>query len=485
MSGIAIETSGYDEALAFLYGRIDYERSDSLPEDCQGLHLDRMRSLLDHLGNPQQHLRIIHVAGTKGKGSTAAMISSCLAAAQFQVGLYTSPHLERLEERFAVDSKPCSKADLVDLTCRVAPAVAALDAKQGQAGPTFFDITTAMAMLHFATMPVDFAVLEVGLGGRLDSTNVCEPALAVITSISLDHTRQLGNTLFEIAQEKAGIIKPGVAVVSGVVDDEPRSAIRAAAKRAGSHLYEAGVDFSYDYVAGETSRIQPAAGRVAYREPSDASPVYSEMTLGLLGRHQAANAAVAIATLRRISEMGYRVPEEAIRLGLRTARVPARVEFIGRVVLDTSHNVASVQALTEVLREVGAVSKRVLLFSTSREKDARGMLRELLPEFDAAVLTRYSENPRAMDTQQLGELALQLASSSADIQVVSKPEDALEECQRLAGKDGLICVTGSFFLAAELRDAISLIDESAEGQSRQPFRAFVAEGLKGRQGPNG
>ena len=190
--------------------------------------LERMRLLLEEIGSPELGLPIIHVAGTKGKGSTSAMIAAALSAAGFRTGLFTSPHLERIEQRLAIDGQACESVEFAALVERLRPAVEALDRRMaaGQAGPTFFEITTAMAFLHFQRRKVQAAVLEVGLGGRLDATNVCQPAVSVITNISFDHTQQLGNTLAAIAGEKAGIVKPGVAVVSGVVEPEAREVIR-------------------------------------------------------------------------------------------------------------------------------------------------------------------------------------------------------------------------------------------------------------------
>ncbi|MEX0613266.1 MAG: Mur ligase family protein, partial [Pirellulales bacterium] len=204
-------------ALHWLMGRINYERTALIAYQERQLKLDRMRQLLTRLGQPDAGMKIVHVAGTKGKGSTAAMIAGMLTAAGYRTGLFSSPHLERIEERFAVDGQPCTADELVALVNRLRPVAHAMDeeaAADGDptAGPTYFDVTTAMALLHFVEREVDAAVLEVGLGGRLDSTNVCLPAVSVITSISFDHMKQLGNTLAAIAREKAGIIKPGVPV---------------------------------------------------------------------------------------------------------------------------------------------------------------------------------------------------------------------------------------------------------------------------------
>ena len=238
-------------AAEFLTSRIDYERATAVSYDPRDFCLDRMRELLDRLGNPQRGLPIIHIAGTKGKGSTAAMIASILRAAGFHTGLYSSPHLDSLEERLMVDGAICPADELVGLVNRVRPVVAAMDdaggAGRGSKRPTYFEIVTALALLRFALCRVDAAVLEVGMGGRLDSTNVCDPLVSVITNISFDHTQQLGNTLAAIAREKAGIIKPDTPVVSGVLSDEPRQVVAEVARVQGCRLVQLGKDFDYTY----------------------------------------------------------------------------------------------------------------------------------------------------------------------------------------------------------------------------------------------
>ncbi len=255
-----------EAAIDWLMRRINYERTAFVPYCSRQLKLDRMRQLLTRLGQPDAGMKIVHVAGTKGKGSTSAMIAAMLTAAGYRTGVFSSPHLERIEERFAVDGVPCSADELVALVNRVIPIVRAMDEEAGEpasagdeatsdAGPTYFEITTAIALLHFVERHVDAAVLEVGLGGRLDSTNVCLPVVSVITSISFDHMRQLGNTLASIAREKAGIIKPGVPVVSGVIDPEPQAVIAQIAREHGCRLIQLGRDFDFQYQRAGASRV--------------------------------------------------------------------------------------------------------------------------------------------------------------------------------------------------------------------------------------
>jgi dihydrofolate synthase/folylpolyglutamate synthase len=471
------EIGDREAALAYLYGRIDYERTERLPYRSRGLKLDRMRELLRRLGNPHQRFPIVHVAGTKGKGSTSAMIAAILGAAGYHTGLYTSPHLNRIEERLTVDGQPCSGGELVSLVGELRPVVEALDTAAQDAsgldhGPTYFELTTAAALLHFARCGVDVAVVEVGLGGRLDSTNVCRPEVSVITSISFDHTRQLGNTLASIAAEKAGIVKPGVPVVTGVTEPESLDVIRRIAAERGCACFVSGCDFEYRY---RGFHHPPAADPVLapttawslfdYAENQGAAEVvYQGLRLGLLGRHQVANAAVALAALGRLRESGWRVDEGDIRNALAGVRVPARTEFLpGEPVtmIDAAHNVASVAALIDVLNETfprTGRQRRILIFATSRDKDVGGMLRVLLPEFDSVILTRYLNNPRYVEPVELMETARGVLERGGwqgpPLLVQEEPRAAWEQARSSASADDLVCVAGSFFLAAEIRSLV-------------------------------
>jgi len=488
----AATSTQYQWAMQFLDQRVDFERFQVMPSPQLEFKLDRVRALLDRLGNPQQKLPIIHVAGTKGKGSTSAMIAAVLSAAGYRTGLFTSPHLERVEERIAVDGQPCTADEFAALAAAVRPTVEALDRQSsagasGDHGPTYFEIITAMALLHFVRREVKAAVLEVGLGGRLDSTNVCRPCVSVITSISFDHVRQLGDTLESIAREKAGIIKPGVPVVSGVTADEPRSAIRQIARDCGCRLVELDEDFRFDYHPPRHLEKQPVMGTMNFcvvsnnmsplRAPrqrsgegqgegglikysTDSLPAgannleYKNLLLALPGRHQAANAAVALATLNELGFQGWNIQEQSVRNGLASVRWPARIEIIARqpvVILDSAHNTASIAALMEVLKESFSVSRRLLLFAATREKDFQEMIKLLLAgdAFSEIVFTQYTTNPRALPPAELESVAFQLTGRHYPI--YSNPADAWNHLRQLAAPDDLICITGSFFLAGEMR----------------------------------
>jgi len=456
----------HQSALEFLYGRINYERTARGVPSGSHLNLDRMRQLLDGLGNPQDSLKAVHIAGTKGKGSTAAMIASSLTAAGYRTGLYTSPHLERLEERICIDGVDCTPSELVELVDALRGAVAKLDrearASDPPGNPTFFEITTAMAMLHFARRDVDAAVLEVGLGGRLDSTNICRPVVTVITSISFDHVQQLGNTLAAIAGEKAGIVKPNVPLICGVTQDEPLSAIQQIVAQRGAPIHRLGKDFEFQYIAPPRSSFTDTGGSIDYRDwlTGDSTKLDS-VSVGMLGSHQAANASIAIATLRRLQADGWKIPETAIRSGIATARCRARIEVLSReplVVLDTAHNVASIDAMLSALDESFSNERRILIFAATRDKDVSGMLRHLLPRFESVILTRYVDNPRGVAPERLLELVGKLRGESIrepEVFVGDSPTAAWRKCQSIARPEHLICLTGSFFLAAEMRSVIA------------------------------
>jgi len=454
MSNIVLPTAR-DAAHEFLLARINYENFATVPYREREFRLDRMRELLTRLGDPDRALRIVHVAGTKGKGSTSAMIAAMLAAGGYRTGVFSSPHLARIEERMALAGGPCSSEQFVELVELVRPAVEAMDA--GETDPvrrlTYFEITTAMSLVLFAREKVDWAVLEVGLGGRLDSTNVVLPRVSVITSISYDHMRQLGPTLASIAWEKAGIIKPGVPVVSGVSGEEPQPVIADVCRERGCELWQLGRDFEFDYHPARRLDEGVTSGTLDWRLERDArSMVLRDLKLCMPGQHQAANASVALATLAVLQSDDCRLSEAALRRGLSTASCPARVEVLSRrptVVLDAAHNGASVAALLQTLEESFAPARKRLIFATSRDKDVASMLVLLLPAFDEVIFTRYTSNARGMPPEELLELAARV--STTPCRVLPDIASAWQVVRSTAVPTDLICLTGSFFGAAESR----------------------------------
>ncbi|HMF15149.1 MAG TPA: folylpolyglutamate synthase/dihydrofolate synthase family protein [Gemmataceae bacterium] len=436
----------YEEALAFWYGRIDYEHKTPKSGD---FTLDRMRALLRQLGDPHDRLRIVHVASSKGKGSTSAMLASILRQAGYRSGLFTSPHLVRVEERVQVDGAPVSRQELAALLDDVRRAVEA-----GNLEPTFFEVATAVGFSHFVRRRADIAVIEVGLGGRLDSTNVCHPVASVITSISFDHTQMLGTELANIAGEKAGIVKPGVPVVSGATVPEAREVIERICRERGAPLKQLGVDFGYEYKPGVVDQIAstPPTVRVLSSLRSLGDGISSACPLGLLGEHQAANAAVAVTVIEHLRLRGFHVGEEAVRGGLATVKWPARMEVMGRhplVVLDCAHNVASATALVKTLKTSFSETRRWLVFACSSDKDLAGIFRVLVPHFQHVFLTTYAGSARATPPGRLAEILRSVSDVPATM--FASAADAWHAAHGKASPDQLICITGSVFLAGELR----------------------------------
>lgn len=412
----------YDEAISFWYGRINYEVRSAQPAD---LKLERMRALLRRLGDPHERLRLVHVTGTKGKGSTCAMLDSVLRAAGYRVGLFTSPHLTHVEERMQVDGLPISRAELAACVAEVAPAVREMEAEVALPPPTFFEIVTALGFLHFVRRRCDIAVIEVGLGGRFDSTNVCRPLVSVITNVGLDHTAQLGHTLEAIAYQKAGIIKRRVPVVSGVAQEGPRAVVRRVAAEMGVPLF---------WASG-------AQGTFA-------------LPVNLAGAHQIANAAVALATIDRLREAGMPISDAAVVRGLADVKWPARVERVGEsptVILDTAHNVPSAEALIDTLRACFPVpGAKSVVFAVSSDKPAADILRILAGYFGHFHLTRYANNPRCVPPERLAAILKEVAPGKPFTTHPASP-DAWAAARTASGPGDLICVTGSVFLAGELR----------------------------------
>jgi dihydrofolate synthase/folylpolyglutamate synthase len=413
----------YDEAIAFWYGRINFEVRAAQPAD---LKLERMAALLRLLGGPHDRVRTVHVTGTKGKGSTCAMIAQVLRCAGYRVGLFTSPHLEHVEERIQVDGANISHAELAARITELAPAVRELEASGGP-GVSFFEIGTALGFLHFCYRRCDVAVVEVGLGGRFDSTNVCNPLVSVVTNVGLDHTAQLGNTLEEIAYQKAGIIKSRTPVVSGVTQPGPREVVRRIAAEMSAPLRE----------IGERATVP--------------------FPVGLLGHHQHLNAACAVAAVAELRTAGMPVSDAAVERGLATVRWPARVEVIGEgpvVILDTAHNVPSAEALVRTLREAfPAARQKSVVFAVSADKQYQDIARILAGYFDHFYLTKYA-NPRAVPPEKLAAVLAEVAPGRA-FTTHAKPADAWAAARAAATREDLVCVTGSVFLAGELRPLVS------------------------------
>jgi len=459
MPGSRKEQHTRASVLAWLDRRINFERAVPTAAPPGTFGLTRVRRLLAAVGNPHREFPVVHVAGTKGKGSTVAMLAAVLQAAGHRVGRYMSPHVDALEERICVGGRPISAADLVRAFNVVIPAVEQMDqaaGRRGGSGPTWFEVLTAVAFLHFARCRVDLAVLETGLGGRLDATNVSIPVLSIITSISLDHMHLLGSTIGRIATEKAGIIKRGCPVISAAIHPAARRVIEATATRRRAPLLQLGRDFQVSYLphnASDSPADPLAPGRVAVTFAGAPSSDGLVFPLVMRGEHQAINASLVVMATRSLDARGISVPDRALAKGLRTVSLPARIERISErplVILDAAHNVASMESLVATLAPAARIFQpKVLVFAASADKQIEEMLAAVRGHFDSIVITRYATNPRAATVTQLVD-ACRRAGLPAP-QVATTPAEALRVARSLATARGLVCVAGSFFLAAEIR----------------------------------
>jgi len=445
----------YDEVMQFLLEFVDYEKVAKFKYDIATFNLQRVEELMSAVGSPHRAFPSIHIAGTKGKGSTACMVQSILTAAGLRTGLFTSPHLCRLEERMTVDGEMMSEEELVRTANALVPYTGRARRERPNESPTYFELVTALGFLHFAERRVDVAVVEVGMGGRLDATNVIQPAVTVVTRVDMDHVERLGPTLAKIAWEKAGIIKPGVPLVCAPQEPEALRVIEGVAREREAPVWRVGVEYRFDRVETGIGPEGPYC-RLDLQGPESH---HEGLSVPLLGRHQAINAAVAVAAVERFREVsGVEVGEEALRHGLASTRCPARLEYFpGRppVLLDGAHNPASVRALRDALEEAFPDRRMVLVMGISRDKDAEEMLKIILPAAARVIFTR-SDSPRAEEPDILAGKARALRA--VEVEALEDAGSALARARELAGPEDLICISGSFYLAGNLRPL--LMDET-------------------------
>ena len=452
-------------ALQWLEKRSNFEQLPADQDYKTAFTLTRMRALLRTIGNPQNQFPSAHLAGTKGKGSTAAMLAAIVHAAGYRVGCYLSPHVNRIEERISVAGKQISSPDLLTAFRRVIPAVEKLDkiaSRKKMTGPTWFEVLTAVAFAHFERAQVDLAVIETGLGGRLDATNLCNPVVSIITNISLDHTDVLGNTIRAIATEKAGIIRRGTPVVSTAMHPEALHVIIDKAQSQRTKLLLLKRDFEINLV----KNTKPSSSCQAALHPFEIqAPPGSQGTIyktAMAGIHQAENAASAVMATKVLSEKGFKINKQAIATGLRKTRLPARIEWISDsppIILDAAHNVASMESLVKTLSDQSSLpKKRVLVFAASADKQLGAMLRASKTFFSDIVLTRYATNPRAATITRLRKAAEE--GGWREPHVAASPTEAVMVGKRLSGGKGLLCIAGSFFLATEVRAVLTSLINS-------------------------
>jgi dihydrofolate synthase/folylpolyglutamate synthase len=463
----------YTEALAYLDGYVNFERTT--PDGPRAIFgLARLRELAARLGNPQEKFPALHVAGTKGKGSVCAFAAAMLQAAGLRVGLYISPHLIHVRERIQIDGTPITKERFAQLLTRCHPVLEKMRVRPAvERRLTYFEVMTHLAFLHFAEAPVDVAVVEVGLGGRLDATNIVEPVACGIASLGLEHTRILGSTLPQIAREKAGIFKHGA---KGVSAPQPQDAAEVLVEMAGK------VDLPLEFLGRDLQVVTRPAAKDAARPallPRDEVEVRSTVedwrasaTIGLPGKFQAENWALAarLAHLTHLKIRSRPLPEEALRRGAAEVRWPGRLEEMPHgpgepnYIIDGAHTPNSVSTIVEEMRRMlPASDPRIILFACAKDKDSEGMLRTLAPYASEIVFT-FSGNPRGRAPEELAGLWRQMANR---VPVVQPDLDkALAAAKALAaGKpNGLVLALGSLYLVGALKERQGLGEDAARPQ---------------------
>ena len=431
----------YREATEYLLSFVNYERQPP-PYDTKTLDLLRFRDFLASLGNPQESFPSVLIAGTKGKGSTAAILASSLQAQGYRVGLYTSPHLSSFTERIRMNNRPIPEQAFANLIEELKPKLH----PQGETNfRTVFEILTAMAFLYFQSQKADFAVLEVGLGGRLDSTNVVNPLVSVITSLSFDHTETLGNTLFKIATEKAGIINRGSLVANAPQRSAAQKVIERSVREHHGILLQVGREVRYERL--------PLVGNYERFHLEGSFGSLQGLRLPLFGEHQVVNAATAYAAVLGLRTQGIEIGDKAVRQGFAFVEWPGRFEVVSKrpyVVLDGAHNEDSARRLVQTVRERFPERRVGLVIGISSNKNIPGILRALTPLAESIIVTRF-DNPRAADPEAIASV---IKSKDKPVNLTPNTREALDLARSLAGKEDVILLTGSLYLVGEMRDLL-------------------------------
>ena len=438
----------YEAALAYIEAFIDYERSPDFSRQARLYNLDRISLLLKQLGNPHDKLKIIHIAGSKGKGSTAALIASVLTQAGYKTGLFTSPHLITPRERCRIDGELISEIEIACCIENIKPAIEAVSASEF--GPvSFFEIYTALAFYYFADEATDFAVIEVGLGGRLDATNVVSPVTTVITPIGLEHTAILGETYAEIAAEKAEIIKDGCPLALAPQYPDARAVIEKVAKERNALIVEVkshGADCQSIRCLVKDDDKVPVAQQFDVETDTER---YSQLTIPLLGYHQYVNATTAIAAIECLKQAGYAIPKDSVYAGFRNVQWHGRIQTIRSaplVVLDGAHSPDAMEVLCSTLRECFRYDQAIFIVSLMKDKNLIAIGDVLSKTADTVLTTQVFDNPRVMPAEVIQHAWSSICPS---VRAYPTPEDAIAKALASASPTDLICITGSLYLVGQ------------------------------------
>ena len=432
----------YEQALAYLSQFINYESGRRVPYAPEHFNLDAFADFLHELGDPHRAFPAVLIAGSKGKGSTAAMIAAILSQAGLRTGLFTNPHLVTLRERTQIDRQLISEPALAALVSELRGHLQPAQCSRPRRFRTFFELTTALSFLHFARQQVDIAVVEVGLGGRLDTTNVLTPQVAVLTPIGLEHTHILGDTLAAIAGEKAGIIKPHACVVSAPQEPEAAAVFEQRCREQEATLSVAGQDFDWQVIDASAE-----GSRMRFR---GFGHEIDDMNVSLAGRHQAANAAVAVAVCLQLRKKGWRISDDHVRRGLAAVQWEGRSEIIGRrpwVVLDAAHTAESARCLADTLSELFAAERLFLVLGMATDKKVEDIVANLAPLAHEVIVTAF-HSPRACKPQRLAD---EVRRHGVAVRIAETPDQALALARAAARPTDAICVTGSVLLLGEIK----------------------------------
>lgn len=429
----------FKAALDYVLGFADYERTS---RSAVVFDLARIEALLKRLGNPHLAAKSVHITGTKGKGSTSAMIASVLSCSGYSTGLYTSPHLLTIRERIQIDGNPITEKEFARLVKNLKPEIEELNRSGGLGELTTYEILTAMTFVYFKEKRVDFQVMEVGLGGRLDATNVVKPEVCVITSISFDHMEVLGNTLAKIAAEKAGIIKPGITVVSAPQNPEALAVIEKVSREKGARLVKVGTEVTWQRtgfnLSGQSFKLKGLKGEY-------------DLTIPLLGEHQLENAAIAVAALESLTDTEAKVSPDSMANGLAQVYWPGRLHILRRdplLIVDGAHNADSAMKLGKALKQYFTFDRAILIAGVSGDKEIAGIVAEL-SSISSTVIVTAANHPRALAPSRL---AAEFSRRGIEPRITGSVKSAVDLALSQAKPGDLICATGSLFVVSEVME---------------------------------